>query len=222
MAERLPRCIEESIEKGAKRFGNGLEMLEYPNGGKDGPPSEINALLNVGYFLQSLPQPFDIYAEGSCASGRIDAMGFNGEIAFALEAKAFGAINAQAESSLRDLDRMREFFPEMTQNLTGALRPRDWWGGAKERWGIILISSFRGKEIVDAWQSDNADAFIEEMNKYTEKSSRPTHDSDGKPTGFHKLYEQFAPCNRGAALVTSGERWRGCGQGWFLWGAVPL
>ncbi len=222
MATRLPIDIENSIDQGAKRFGKALEILEFPNGGKEAPPSEINALINVSYFLQNLPQPFAIYAEGSCASGRVDAMGFNGRVAFVLEAKTFGTINSQAESAFRDLERMRKFFPEMTQKLSGALRPRDWWREAEERWGIILISSFRGKEVADAWQAEQEDTFIEEMSRYTEETCRPAWDADRKPAGLLKLYKQFSAQNRGAALVTSGERWQDCGQGWFLWGAIPL
>lgn len=223
MEPQLPSEIRDCIRHGAERLGRALVALEWPNGGKDAAPAEINALLNVGYFLQALPEPYDIYAEGSCASGRIDAMGFNGRIAFALEAKKFGGINAQANSAYNDLDRMREFRPEMTQKLSdSALRPREWWSDASERWGIILISSFRGQEVAEAWAAEDENKFLAVMRTYTHESDRPATGPEGIPTGIHRLYQQFSHANRGAALVTDSTRWQDCGQGWFLWGAIPL
>lgn len=222
MPDPLPKAIETCLTEAAARLGRALEHLEWPSGGKEAAPAEINALINLMFYLQAQPKPYDIYAEGTCAGGRIDMMAFDGETALAVEAKNFGAINRQAESALRDLDRMREFRPSLTGNLSSGEPPRPWWSEAKQRWGIILIQSFRGSEIAQAWTSRDETKFQRLMSGYRNASDRPETDEAGMPTGFYKLYRSFAPENRGSALITKAERWKDCGEGWFLWGAIPL
>lgn len=222
MCEKLPLEIQKCFELGALRLGQALEVLEWPSGGKDAPPPEINALFNVMFYLGSLPKPFQIYSEGACRNGRIDLMGYNGETAIAIEAKAFGAINRQAEAALIDLDRLRSFTPALTTGLRNNLQPIQWWQEAKSRWGIILISSFRGRAVADAWISQSDEQFKSIMSRDPNVSELARTDATGAPIGFFKLYKEFEHTNRGATLITTAERWKDCGQGWFLWGAIPL
>lgn len=74
--------LEASITEGARRLGRALEILGYPNGGKDAPCHEINAVINIAACLGRLEEPYHLYAEGTTAKrGRIDLMGFNGRTA---------------------------------------------------------------------------------------------------------------------------------------------
>lgn len=221
MIPPLPVAIRSCLTDAAQRLGRALNELEWPSGGKDAAPAEINALINLMFYLQSQPAPFAIYAEGTCEDGRIDMMACDGEVALAVEAKNFGAIQRQSEAALRDLNRMLKFRPSLGLLRSGEA-PRPWWGDAKQRWGIILIQSFRGKEIADAWQSPDDNAFQQHMSAYRSAADRLQTDVQGEPAGFHKLFRAFPAHNRGIAPITDGQRWADCGQGWFLWGAVPL
>lgn len=222
MDKRLPLEIQRCFELGALRLGRALEVLEWPGGGKDAAPPEINALINVMFYLASLPRPFQIYAEGAFADGRIDMMGCNGETAIAIEAKNFGSINKQAESVLNDLERLKAFTPVLTENLSNDLKPNQWWQEAKSRWGVILISSFRDSDVADAWVANDDEQFKKIMSRYSKGADRAQTDINGDPAGYFKLYKAFDHANRGAAIITTAERWKDCGQGWFLWGAIPL
>lgn len=222
MNKQLPYEIQRCFELGAVKLGRSLEILEWPSGGKEAPPPEINALISVMFYLSNLPQPFQIYAEGTCASGRIDMMGYDGETAIAIEAKNFGEINKQAVALLKDLERLRTFVPVLAENLNDGLTPNHWWQKAQARWGIILISSFRDRDVAEAWLSKDAEQFQEIMSRYPKPKDRAQTDTAGNPTGFFKLYKAFDNSNRGAARVTTAERWKGDGEGWFLWGAIQL
>jgi hypothetical protein len=219
--KQLPFEIQRCFELGALKLGISLEVLEWPSGGKNAAPPEINALINVIFYLCNLPRPFQIYAEGTCASGRIDMMGYNGETAIAIEAKNFGEINKQAVALLKDLERLRTFVPVLAENLNDGLTPNQWWQNAQARWGIILISSFRGRDVADAWISQEEGKFQEIMSRYSKQNHAQT-DMAGYPTGFFKLYKAFDNANRGATRITTAARWKGDGEGWFLWGALPL
>lgn len=221
MDDQLPLEIQRCFELGASRLGTALEFLEWPNAGKDAPPAEINALINVAFCLGNLPKPFHMYFEGTAAKGRIDMMGFNGETAIAIEAKNFGAINAQSKSIMNDLTRLYKFMPSLTEKLAKDQKANQWWAGAKNRWGIILILSFRGPKVRDAWMAENERVFRENMHTYN-KCEHPQLGSDGKPTGFLALYQTIPASGRGAALITKADRWQNCGEGWLLWGAVSL
>lgn len=222
MGAQLPLSIRSCFELGASRLGRALEVLEWPNGGKDAAPAEINVLINVAYYLGNLPKPFQLYSEGTAGKGRIDMMGFDGDTAIAIEAKGFGAINARSESIRNDLSRLYTFVPSLTEKLNQDLKPNQWWSGATSRWGIILISSFRGRAVADAWVAEDERVFREKMFTYSNPSEHPQIGSDGEASGFLALYRAIPVSCRGAAQITNAERWQDCGEGWLLWGAVPL
>jgi hypothetical protein len=177
-------------------------------------------VINISNVLGKATPEFDLYAEGTVASrGRIDLVGFNGDIAFALEAKNFGAINSASDSILRDFHRLRCFVPSLTE-VAGNIEARRWWQEARQRWGIIVISSYRGPEVKDAWlASDEAD-MRRLMSGYS--SHEQPREVDGAATGFLALHRALASAVRGAEVITDSHRWIGAGQGWLLWAGVPL
>ncbi|MDX1557166.1 MAG: hypothetical protein R3212_14145 [Xanthomonadales bacterium] len=224
MINTLPIEVQRCIEQGAHRLGRALERLEWPNSGKDGPVAEINGLISLMYYLQAEPEAFHIYAEGTCAGGRIDMMACNGPIALAVEAKAFGKIADRSESCLKDLQRMKTFKPELTTKLASGNSLNEWWEAASQRWGIILIQAFRGREISDAWVAPDTAGFLKAMSTYSGSAENYVGADPDNPTGFLKLWQQFEPQNRGRAQITDATRWPDtvASEGWFLWGAIPL
>lgn len=213
---QFPTVIEQAVRKAAIRFGRALDFLEWPNGNRNAPPHELNALMNLQCALGQLQPPFYFYSEGSIAErGRVDLMASNGEISLAIEAKGFGRINERSDSIALDLARLREFTPAYYRGR-GDREIKDWWG-ASQRWGLIIISSFRGDEVRDAWLADSTDEAARELSKYPLERDRPRVDG----TGFLALRSTF-DLYRFAAPVPLGDRWSDTGRGHLLCGAVAL
>lgn len=219
MDAKLPAVIELCIREGAARLGRALRKLEWPNGGKDAPPNELNAIINISSCLGNQDPPFHLYAEGTIAKrGRVDLIGFDGNTAFAMEAKAFGKINNKSTEVLSDLQRLRIFSPSMSE-LAHNVKAEDWWKGATSRWAIVVISSFRGTEVKDAWLADDEAEACKLMANY--RPADRAIEVDGMATGFLALHRELRETSRGAVLITNGQPWGG-GEGWLLWAAVPV
>ncbi|WP_152599864.1 hypothetical protein [Noviluteimonas dokdonensis] len=219
----LPEAFSTCFESAATRLGRALEKLEWPSGGKDAPCHEVNAVFSLAHCLGHLEPQFDLYAEGNLGRrGRVDLIGSNGEIAFALEAKGWGDIGDRANSILGDISRIQSFSPtasELANNVVAV----DWWSQASKRLGIILITSFRGVEVAEAWTANDEGRAIESMSAYTTPTAMALNDN-GEPQAFLHLYRKLrevrAEC--GASLITKGDRWKDCGEGWLLWAAFLL
>jgi hypothetical protein len=216
----LPAAIEQCLDKGAKRLGNALKMLDWPNGGKDAPCHEINAVINISCFLSQMEPPFDLYAEGTIAQrGRVDLIGCNGETAFALEAKGFGRINAKSTEVVADLKRLLHGFSPSLSELAGNVEAKDWWNHAQSRWAIIVISSFRGAAVKEAWLADDEEVVRAKLATYS--AAEHAAELDGVPSGFLELHRALRNAQRGASFITDGKQWD-AGEGWLLWAAIPL
>lgn len=215
----IPEKIERCITDAANRFGRSLEQLNWPSGNKDAAPSEVNAIINLSFYLDRLDPSFDLYAEGTIDGNcRVDLMGSDGEIALVVEAKKFGHINNQSSSALGDLNRIKRFRPSLA-HLKDQAQVVEWWDQAATRWGIILISSFKGTKVKDAWLSNNEAEIIQLMSTY--KESERALDGADQPLGFFQLHGAFEPGQRRACKISTCERWDSS-EGWMLWGAVPL
>ena len=221
MNDQLPEAIELCFRQSAERFGRSLKVLNWPNGGKDAPPHEANALINLWFYLGQMDQPFELYAEGTINENcRVDMIGFNGDTAIAVEAKGFGDINKRSEKVLDDLNRLMEFRPSLS-DLKGKVDAQAWWDNAKHRWAIILIASFRGREVRDAWMSDDEAEIIRIMNTYTTASQRAL-DGDGNARGYLTLLREVPVEYRRSWQITPGDQWENTAEGWMLWAAVPI
>lgn len=237
MSSKFPNEIRAAIKEGAKLFGDSLELLEYPNSGASGPANEANVTLSVCIQLAKSTGGYFFYAEAAAgpkdpegSKGRLDMIGYSKatNTALALEAKNFGKINEQSNSALRDLERMKTFKPQCTA-LRDDRTSSDWWGKADTRWGIIVIASFRGVDVKNAWTADDESTFRSHMGKYTaEKKDQPTKDPlSGEATGFLALYRKLKEepgATLGAELITDGKLWKekDCGEAWLLWCAIPI
>lgn len=219
MSTPIPPVLAESIDRGAARLGKALEQLEWPNAGVDGPCHEVNAVLNILFFLHGASPPFYTYAEGSLPNrGRVDLIGFDSHIAFAMEAKAWGRINDRAQGVLADWRRMEQFAPLLSE-VAGDGKAITWWQNAEQRWRVIVISSFRGDAVKDAWLSDDEAVVRELMAGYTPADW--CREVEGVPTGFLALWREIPVQWRRASWIVDGARWNG-GNGWLLWAAEPL
>jgi hypothetical protein len=219
MQQCLPDDFVDCLRAGAAHLGNGLELLGWPNACTDAPCHEVNALFSIWYFLARLNPPFHVYAEAPMADrGRVDLIGFNTKWAFAMEAKGFGAINAKATEVLRDFNRLKRFSPSLSE-LAGNDKARDWWRNAESRWGIVVVSSFRGVEVKEAWIAEDDDAVRAALATYRPKDQ--SRSLDGEAVGFLALNQALRDAQRGAFPIIEGARWN-AGDGWLLWAAVPL
>jgi hypothetical protein len=217
LQEQFPTDVEECIQKGAARLGEALNCLNWPNGGKEAPCHEVNALVNISFYLGNLLKPYYVYAEACVAQrGRVDMVGCNGETAIAFEAKGFGRIHEKSKEILNDLRRLKTFRPSLT-DLAGNQKAPHWWDEAKSRWVVIVISSFRGQAVRDAWLAEDENIVKEKLLTYSKgKTLRPIDDS-----GFMALHRDIPASCRHAALITDASRW-GSAEGWLLWAAVRL
>lgn len=219
MTSKLPDDIVECLRAGATHLGNGLALLGWPNAGTDAPCHELNALFSIWHYLARLEPSFHVYAEAPMADrGRVDLIGFNSKIAFAMEAKGFGAINAKATEALRDFNRLTKFAPSLS-DVAGNEKAQDWWRDAEARWGILVVSSFRGDEVRKAWLADT-DASVEAALATYGPKDRAKR-VGGEAAGFLSLNQALRECERGAFPIIKGERWN-AGDGWLLWAATPL
>lgn len=217
MDKKFPKEIEMCVTQAAARLGRALDFLEWPNGEKDAPCHEINALINLQVALSKLDPEFYFYSEGSIAQrGRIDLIASNGKVSLAIEAKSFGNINERSDSILRDLERLYTYEPAYYRGNNNQ-DLNTWWEKSNNRWGLILITSFRGDEVRDAWMSEDVTSAVEIMQSYTKKADRPASDD----SGFTAL-RSVPNVHRFAAPISMGERWNSTGKGWVLCGAVSL
>lgn len=213
---QFPAEIEQAVADAALRLGRALDFLEWPNGERDAPPNELNALINLQWALARLTPTFHFYSEGAISErGRVDLMASNGDISLAMEAKRFGDINERSDSIGKDIQRLRDFHPAYYQG-DGSRPIRDWWG-TSARWGLVIITSFRGDAVRDAWLAPSHQRAAEALSTYRSKSDRPRADG----SGFMGL-RATADMHRFAAPITLSERWPDTGAGHLLCGAVAL
>jgi len=214
---QFPINIEQAVAIAALNLGKALDFLEWPNGERDAPPHEVNALVNLQVCLAGLDPPYHSYFEGSISQrGRVDLMASNGVTSLAIEAKRFGAINERSDSVMRDLVRLRNFEPAYYRG-SGAREINEWWTKSLQRWGVIIITSFRGHEVKDAWVTTEEAVAREKMELYKRKADRPQMNGNG----FMALWST-KDMYRFAAPITLSERWSDTGSGYLLCGAVPL
>lgn len=212
----FPARFASAAALAARRLGAALDALDYPNGGRDATFAETNLVAYlVAGLLQSSPG-FHCYAEAAhIQQRRIDLTGFDGRVAFALEAKKFGHVGKVVAALLGEMERIDQFVPRLSPTAEGH-EPRDWWGTATERWAVLAVASHAGDEARKAWvalehtESHEAQAGRSEWN-----DPRPIH-------GLVRELETRAHCVRDAAPICSGERWRNCADAWLLWAAYRL
>lgn len=216
MRRALPSIIPTAVTAAALRLGRALDHMEWPNGESAGPSNELNALNSLQWALTSLDPTFHYFAEASLGNRkRVDLLATNRKLALVIEAKNFGAINRQSDSALRDLARIQNFSPsyyigKSTRTI------EDWWQKS-DRWALVLIASFRGREVHDAWVEPNASAAAEIMGGYSKDSDRPRPDG----SGFMAL-RTTPDMHRFAAPIELGPRWTDTGAGYLLCGAISL
>lgn len=129
----------------------------------------------------------------------------------ALEAKRLGNLNQSALSALEDLRRLRKFAPSYCPPTTGH-QTNDWWGESVSRWGLLLITSFHGDWVRDAWEAPDA-ATAEQTMKAAKFQNID---------GFMELF-QSDDLQRFSAPITMPERWNeSTAKGHILWGAIHL
>jgi hypothetical protein len=217
VTSKFPSEIKSCAKDAATRLGKALDFLEWPNGEKDAPCHEINALINLQVALSKLDPEYHFYSEGVIADrGRVDLIASNGNISLAIEAKSFGKINERSESVRRDVERLHKYTPAYFRGNTDS-KINEWWEKSTSRWGLILITSFRGDEVSDAWMSEDTRSAAKIMEKYPRKADRPTVDG----SGFIALHS-LPWSDRFAYPISLTERWSSTGKGWLLGGAVSL
>lgn len=215
----FPTEIKTAVRGAAKSLGHSLDALEWPNGETNSPPHEVNALVHLLIFLTQTDPTYRFYMEGKISTrGRADVIVSNGVISLAIEAKTFGNINERSNSVIDDLKRLQDFKPAYFTD-DGSREISDWWGGSQQRWGMVLITSFRGDEVRDAWVTDDEYVARGKMMRYQSRSDHPCPEE----TGFMQLRSTSGLC-RFAEPVELGARWSGSGTGagHLLCGALSL
>lgn len=214
--------IENALTEAGSRFGRSLDLLEWPNGEqKNAPPNELNALACLQWALSVKDPTFDFFSEGSIIrrrpvglrKGRVDLMASNREVSLVIEAKCFGNINRQSDSVFSDLECLRDFKPAY---YVGKEKRQiyDWWGNS-ERWALVLIASFRGDPVKEAWLTSDAREAETLLAQYERREDQPRADG----TGFMRL-RSVAGMHRFASPIPLGDRWTDTGKGYLLCGAV--
>jgi len=214
MTSAIPAFIKESVNEAGARLGRALDKLEWPSGGKNAPPSELNALINFQCCLSRLDADFDFYSEGTIAErGRIDLLGSNGKASLAMEAKRLANLNQSAVSALNDLRRLRcdEFAPAYCPPTPNREVTR-WWEKSDSRWGVLLITSFHGDAVREAWEAQDTETAARYM----------------RVAGFRK-FEGFMSLHRAedlqrfSAPIPLPSRWcETADKGWILCGILDL
>lgn len=213
----FPTEIRTAIRQAAKSLGQSLDFHEWPNGETNSPPHEVNALVHLLIVLTQADPTYKFYMEDKISTrGRADVIISNGMTSLAIEAKTFGNITERSNSVSDDLKRLQDFQPAYF-NGDGSREINDWWGTSQQRWGMVLITSFRGDEVREAWVTDDENVAREKMMCYQSRSHRRCLEK----TGFMKLRSTSGLC-RFAEPVELGERWSATGAGHLLCGAVSL
>ena len=208
----VPKLIRECVVDSARRLGLALDALEWPSSGKNASPSELNALIGFQCAAMRSDPGFHFYSEGTMIDrGRIDLMGSNGHLHLAIEAKRLNDLSASAERVNSDLLFLGNFRPSC--HLPKPHVPSNWWGAPTgERWGLLLITSFLGNSVREAWEAADADAaraIIQNRKRW--RNFEP----------FISLRESPG-LMRFSAPITLPDRWKHESEGWVLAGAVPL
>lgn len=210
MNKPVPEFIKNCVTQAGERLGLALDELDWPSD-KDAAPSEINALIGVQNCLSRYDDRFRFYSEGTVSErGRIDLMGFNGDVAIAMEAKRLDSVSGSMGAVCSDLARLKGFSPKYYKGVNPY--QQGWWQEATERWGIVLITSFLRENVVrEAWEAGSA----EEARAI-----------------LSKRYRSIEPCitlisdpalQRFSVPIPLPDRWTThTAPGWILCGAIEL
>lgn len=213
MASNVPEFIKECVAESGVRLGLALDYLEWPSNGVEAAPSELNALIGLQCAVTRRELGFHFYSEGTMANrkGRIDLMGCNGEVSLAIEAKRLDNLAANARLASLDLDHLIGFRPSYCPPPPGH-ELNDWWEASPQRWGLLLMTTFLGDVVHDAWEAPDADAARSRLEGQRWKSYEP----------FLELQRRAELQRFSAPIPLNGRLQTGTATGWILCGAVEL
>lgn len=212
MASNVPEFIKECVAEAGVRLGLALDKLEWPSGGVNAAPSELNALIGFQCAVMRRDPEFHFYSEGTMANrGRIDLMGCNGDVSLAIEAKRLNNLADSARRAQSDVDYLHGFRPAYCKTAPGH-EQNDWWSNSTERWGLLLITSFLGDAVRDAWEADDASGARTSLSGKGWKHIEP----------FIEL-QQCAGLQRFSCPIPLDSRWSNSADpGWILCGAIEF
>lgn len=213
MASNVPEFIKECVAESGVRLGLALDYLEWPSDGVEAAPSELNALIGFQCAVMRRELGFHFYSEGTMENrgGRIDLMGCNGEVSLAIEAKRLDNLGAKARLASSDLNHLIQFRPSYCTPTPGH-ELNDWWETSPHKWGLLLITTFLGDVVRDAWEAPNPDAARRLFEGQRWKSFEPFLDLRN-----HGALQRFS-----APIPLNGRLKPRTATGWILCGAIEL
>jgi hypothetical protein len=162
--------IEEIVNNAGHSLKEALENIGWLNSGHDYPIPERNTVIHLASALAR--RGFHVLAEAkiggkrrkrreSAGNEKIDLVAYNGRLTLLFEVKTFGTVSKQAIET--DMNRLREFEPSLAsfgafakqlhRDASKLKRKDDFWKGAEDRWAVMVIQSFGGRELSSFWDS---------------------------------------------------------------------
>lgn len=215
------RILNEVIHDACSRLGQGLEQLDYPNGGiQAGIFHENNLIIHLAH--EFLRRGFHCYGEAYIDGGRIDLLASDLGQAFVVEAKKFGDIGA-SEGIRADAGRIANYIPKLSKASDGI--DRSWWADTRRRWAVIVIGCQRRDAtlIHEAWLAENSGQALEVISKRSRgREARDAFERRNRSFSALVHFLQDRDAKRGVETICSGSPWKGAHDASLLWAAFPL
>lgn len=195
----IPEGLLAALSRAAECFYRELDVLEWPDDypGGDSPAREATIVFHIARQLSMLEKPFHLYLEAAMRRdrrrGRMDLIGYDGDLAIAMEAKCFGVIGTNSLKLAGQVQDMRQFSPFYALR-SSEITNKDWWLGANRRIGMVVILSFR-RNVAEAWDQQTPELLPK-----------------GQRESFRSLLFELKDAQRVVFPISSEEEtWKSCG-----------
>ncbi len=162
-ARPLPVSLRAALDEAGRQLGDSFHRLGWLNGEVDAPMPEQHTVLHLASALRAqgfavAPEVFLRGKEGA-SRRRVDLLAHRPGEVFVFEVKTFGGWHFDALEE--DVDRLLQFGgvgPQTTPFTDMTRAHRAFWEDAVERWGCVVIQSFRTPRFPEAWAQLDAEA----------------------------------------------------------------
>jgi Holliday junction resolvase len=153
----MSASLISALHEAARQLGDSYNRLSWLNGEVDAPMPEQHTVVHLAAALRNLGFAVapELYLKGSNGTSRrrVDLLAHRPGEVYVLEAKTFGGWNLDAVEE--DVQRLIDFGkagPQATPFTDTARDPLAFWKMSSEKWGCVVIQSFRTPRFIGAWE----------------------------------------------------------------------
>ncbi|MDP2361422.1 MAG: hypothetical protein Q8O14_11860 [bacterium] len=153
----MPASLNSVLHEAARQLGDSYNRLGWLNGEVDAPMPEQHTVVHLAAALRNLGFAVapEVYLKGSNGTSRrrVDLLAQRPGEVYVFEAKTFGGwIFDAVEEDVKRLVAFGKAGPQTMPFEDTARDPLAFWKLSNEKWGCVVIQSFRTPRFVEAWE----------------------------------------------------------------------